>query len=103
MRQSDPLLPNLFNCIIEEGFRNINWENKGIKIDGEYLNNLRYAYEAILFANNMEELEGMLIELITKGEKVGLSINFQKMKILGRGEKNKHSLNFKKSISFECS
>ncbi len=47
VRQGDILLPNLFNCIIEEIFRNLNWENEGMKINSEYFNNLRYAHDVV--------------------------------------------------------
>ncbi len=76
MRQGDPLSPNLFNCFIEEVFRNLNWENKGIRIDGKYLNNLMYADDVVLIAKNIEQLGVMLTELITEGGKAGLNINF---------------------------
>ena len=37
IRQGDPLLPNLFNnCILEEIFSKLNWEGKGVHIDGKY-------------------------------------------------------------------
>ncbi len=39
IRQGDPLSSNLFTCVIEEIFRNLNWEDRGIKINGEYCNN----------------------------------------------------------------
>jgi len=39
VRQGDPLSSNLFNCALEEIFRKMKWENKGIKIDAKYLNN----------------------------------------------------------------
>ncbi len=41
----------------------------------------------VLIVKNIDELEVMLTELITEGRKAGLNINFQKTKILGKGEK----------------
>ncbi len=87
VRQGDPLSPNLFNCILEEIFHNLKWANKGLKINGEYLNNLRYADDIIIFAKNITELEEMANELITECKKAGLKINGKKTKIIGRGEK----------------
>ncbi len=40
VRQGDPFSPLLFNCALDEIIKNLNWENKGIKINGEFLNNL---------------------------------------------------------------
>ena len=35
VEQGDPLAPNLFNCSLEEVFRNLGWEEKGMKMNGE--------------------------------------------------------------------
>ena len=43
VRQGDPQSPILFNVALEETFRSLKWAKKGIKIEGEYLNNLRFA------------------------------------------------------------
>ncbi len=50
MRQGDPVSLLLFNCA--EIFRNLDWENKGIKINGEYLNNLRFADDVVVISDN---------------------------------------------------
>ena len=42
VKQGDPLSPNLFNSILEEIFRILNWERE-ILIDGKRLNNLGFA------------------------------------------------------------
>ena len=52
MKQGDPLSSNLFNCVLEEIFRKMDWEGKGIKIGGEYLNNLRFADNIILISTD---------------------------------------------------
>ncbi len=43
VRQGDTLSPKLFNAGLEQVFRRLNWENKGIQINGERLNHLRFA------------------------------------------------------------
>ncbi len=40
VRQGYPLSSNLFNSVQENIFRNMDWEGKGIRVDGEYFNNL---------------------------------------------------------------
>ena len=43
VRQGDTISPKLFPATLESIFRRLNWENKGVKIDGEFLSNLRFA------------------------------------------------------------
>ena len=57
----------------------------GIKIAGRNINNLRYADDTTLMAENEEELKSLLMKLKEKSEKVGLKLNIQKMKIMASG------------------
>jgi len=54
----------------------------GIKIAGRNINNLRYADDITLMAENKEELKSLLIKMNEESEKVGLKLNIQKMKIM---------------------
>nr|XP_027229599.1 uncharacterized protein LOC113821306 [Penaeus vannamei] len=62
-RQETPSSPKLFIDCFEVVFQNLDWETKGIKIDGEYLSHLRFADEIVLVANNLQDLQQMLNEL----------------------------------------
>ena len=42
VRQGDTISPKLFTATLESIFRRLNWENKGVKIDGEFLSNRRF-------------------------------------------------------------
>ena len=53
----------------------------GIKIAGRNINNLRYADDTTLMAEN-EELESLLMKVKEESEKVGLKLNIQKTKIM---------------------
>ena len=57
----------------------------GIKIAGRNFNNLRYADDTTLRAESEEELKSLLMKVKEKGEKVGLKLNIQKMKIMASG------------------
>jgi len=57
----------------------------GIKIAGRNINNLRYADDTTLMAENEEELKGLLMKVKEESEKVGLKLNIQKMKIMESG------------------
>jgi len=54
----------------------------GIKVARRNINNLRYADETTLMAENEEELKSLLIKLKEESEKVGLKLNIQKTKIM---------------------
>ena len=54
----------------------------GIKIVGRIINNLRYAGDTTLTAENEEELKSLLMQVKRESEKVGLKLNIQKTKIM---------------------
>ena len=56
-----------------------------IKIAGRNINNLKYADDTTLMAESDEELKSLLMKVKVESEKVGLKLNFQKMKIMASG------------------
>ena len=50
----------------------------GIKIAGKNINNLRYADDTTLMAENEEELKSLLMKVKGESEKVGLNSTFRK-------------------------
>ena len=67
--------------------RNVGLEEAqaGIKIAGRNINNLRYADDTTLMAENEKELKSLLMKVKEESEKVGLKLNIQKMKIMASG------------------
>ena len=57
----------------------------GIKIAGRNINNLRYADDTTLMAENKEELKSLLMKVKEQSEQVGLKLNIQKTKIMVSG------------------
>ena len=57
----------------------------GIKIAGRNINHLRYADDTILMPESEEELKSLLMKVKVEREKVGLSLNIQKTKIMVSG------------------
>lgn len=82
VRQGNPLSPIIFNCLLEQIFRElISWQEKGVQINGKFLNNLRFANDIILLSDNLtQHRQIMLNELIKKGQTAGFEIS--KTKIL---------------------
>ena len=56
-----------------------------IKIARRNINNLRYADDTTLMAENEEELKSLLMKVKEESEKVGLKLNIQKTKIMASG------------------
>ena len=54
----------------------------GIKIAGRNINNLRYADDSNLIAENKEELERLLMKMKEESEKVGIKLNIHKRRSL---------------------
>ena len=57
----------------------------GIKTAGRNINNLRYEGDITLMAESEEELKNLLMKVKDKSEKVGLTLNIQKTKIMASG------------------
>ena len=70
-----PCLFNLYAAYVMQNAR-LNDSQAGITIGGRNINNLRYADDTTLKA---EELKSLLTRMKEKGEKVGLKLNIQKL------------------------
>ena len=57
----------------------------GIKIARKNINNLRYADDTALMAEDEEELKSLLMKLKEESEKVDLKLNIQKTKTIPSG------------------
>ena len=62
----------------------LNEAHPGIKIAGRNINNLRYADDTTLMAENKEELKSLLM-VKEESEKPGLKLNMQNMEIMPSG------------------
>ena len=60
----------------------MDWDDKGIEIDGERLTNLRCADDLALFSDNVEDMLVMIEELKIRSGEVGLKMNFSKTKVM---------------------
>ena len=57
----------------------------GMKIVGRNIDNLRYADDTILMAENEKELKSLLMKVKDQSEKAGLKLNIQETKIMASG------------------
>ena len=84
LHQGCLLSPCLLNFYAEYIMRNAGLEvtQAGIKIAGRNINNLRYADDTTLMAENKEELKTLLMKVKEESKKRGLKLNIQKTKIM---------------------
>ena len=64
----------------------------GIKIAGRNINNLRYADDTTLTAENEEELKSLLMKVKEESEKAGFKLNIENSKILASGPINSQQI-----------
>ena len=89
-RQGDNISPKLFTSCLQHAIINkINWENKGVRIDGEYLSHLIFADDIVLIANSTSKLQDMLQDIHDISKPVGLKMHLGKTKIMCNKHVNK--------------
>ena len=84
VHQACVLSPCLFNLYAEYIMRNARLDETqaGINITTRNINNLRYAGDTTLTAENKEQLKSLLMKVREESEKAGLKLNIQKTKII---------------------
>ena len=65
--------------------QSISWETLDWKKHKVDINHLRYADDTTLMAESEEELKSLLMKVKEESEKVGLTLNIQKTKIMASG------------------
>ena len=87
VHQCGILSPCLFNLYAEYIMRNAELDEAQarIKIAMRDINNLRYADDTTLMAENQEELKSLLMNVREESEKFGLKLNIKKTKIMASG------------------
>ena len=77
------LSPSLFNLYAGYIFQNAGLDKAQAEI--KIANNLRYADDTTLMAENEEELKSLLMIVKEESEKFGVKLNIQKTKIMASG------------------
>ena len=77
--------PCLFNLQAEYIIQNARLDEAQTEIKIAGSNNLRYADDTTLMAENEEELKSLLMKVKEESKNIGLKLNIQKMKIMASG------------------
>ena len=78
---SSPCLFNFYAVYIIQN-AGLDESQAGIKIAGRNINNLRYADDITLMAENEEELKSLLMRVKEESEKAGIKLNIKKTNIM---------------------
>lgn len=77
------LSPTLFNIYSEKIFAEALTDLEvSIRINGEYLNNIRYADDTVLLATNLKDLQLLVDRVRAASETYGLELNTKKTKFM---------------------
>lgn len=83
VRQGCILSPILFNIYSEAIFRDaLEEENEGIIINGQTINNIRYADDTVILADSMNKLQHLMDKVNTACKDKGLKMNISKTKFM---------------------
>ena len=88
----NPISPKLFTAVIDEIFKKADLD-KGININGERLQNLRFADDVALVTKTTKEMEEHLNKLNTESKKCGLKIYKGKTKFMTNFETDEDNEN----------
>jgi len=89
VRQGDTISPKIFTAAMEEVFKNLDLQTRGVNIDGERVTDLRFADDVALTTTSVEEMEIQLNSLNIESKKIGLKIHKGKTKYMSNYQTNK--------------
>lgn len=93
VKQGDPLSPALFSAVLEGVFRKLDWDEKGIRINGKWLSDFRFADDIVVISENPHDIQRMIDDLSYECGKVGLEMNRSKTKMMSNGHHTDITLN----------
>ncbi|KAK6761571.1 hypothetical protein RB195_022588 [Necator americanus] len=85
LRQGDTISPKIFTVTLENTMRKLEWDDMGVKVDGQQLHHLRFADDIVLITPSISQAERMLTEFDETCGCIGLQLNLQKTMFMRNG------------------
>ena len=82
VRQGDTISPKIFTTAMEDIFKKLDLQERGLNIDGEKLTDLRFADDVALITTSVKDMAVQLNELNQESKKIGLKIHKGKTKYM---------------------
>ncbi|VDO69538.1 unnamed protein product [Heligmosomoides polygyrus] len=86
VRQGDTISPKLFSATLENVMRELEWEDMGVRVDGQQLHHLRFADDIVLMTASISQAERMLADFDCVCGNVGLQLNLTKLMFMRNGQ-----------------
>lgn len=81
VRQGDTSSPKLITLALDDIFKKLDWVQKGLNMDGRFLNHLSFVDDLLIISSNLKQLKAILIIIMTSPGEVGLTMNFRKINV----------------------
>ena len=81
------------SCLQDAIIGKINWKDRGIRINGEYLSHLIFADYIVLIAKSTSEVQKIIQDIHETSKPVGLNMHLGKTKVMGNPAVNKTDIN----------
>ncbi|KAE9421088.1 hypothetical protein Angca_008802, partial [Angiostrongylus cantonensis] len=85
VRQGDTISPKLFTATLQNVMRTLEWDNMGVKIDGQLLYHLCFADDIALITPDISQAERMLADFDKACGKIGLRLNLARTMSMKNG------------------
>ncbi|KAK6741751.1 hypothetical protein RB195_009550 [Necator americanus] len=85
VQQGDTISPKIYSASLENAMRKSEWDDMGVKIDGQQPHHLRFADDIVLITPSIIQAERMLTEFDETCACIGLQLHLQKTMFMRNG------------------
>ena len=86
--QGDPASPKWFSATLEQVFQELDWKEKGIRVNGTFPSHICFADDITIIAQDANTLQDMLQELAQHSGTVRFKMNMSKSKVMSMNAAN---------------